>query len=186
VRTTLTLEDDIARLLQEEARRQGKPFKAVVNEALRRGVAPSGKRPVRTPYRVKVHGARLRPGFDLTGFNASRTSWRTRAFFSSAAAVGDDRSLTSIFWLLRAQSRSFDRHETRDPWEVTLNVRSRQTTLRVCVADHARCRLTFTGRRRHREWLRVDLSTRLPVHSDSPGSETCLSNAAMWRIKQKD
>lgn len=39
VRTTLTLDDDVATRLQAEARRSGRPFKAVVNEYLRLGLA---------------------------------------------------------------------------------------------------------------------------------------------------
>ena len=39
VRTTLTLDDDVAARLQAEARRTGKPFKTVVNEHLRLGLA---------------------------------------------------------------------------------------------------------------------------------------------------
>jgi len=56
LRTTLTLEDDIARLLQEEARRPGQALpKPFVNEALRRGLAPQASDRSMT-YRVKVHG----------------------------------------------------------------------------------------------------------------------------------
>lgn len=38
MRTTLTLDDDIAARLQAEARRTGKPFKEVVNAYLRLGL----------------------------------------------------------------------------------------------------------------------------------------------------
>lgn len=47
MRTTLTLEDDVARRLQAEARRTGVPFKTVVNQHLRRSLAQ------RTPRRDK-------------------------------------------------------------------------------------------------------------------------------------
>lgn len=39
MRTTLTLDDDVAARLQTEARRSGRPFKTVVNEYLRAGLA---------------------------------------------------------------------------------------------------------------------------------------------------
>jgi hypothetical protein len=39
VRTTLTLDDDIATRLQAEARRRGLPFKTLVNEHLRAALA---------------------------------------------------------------------------------------------------------------------------------------------------
>ncbi len=40
MRTTLTIEDDLARTLRERARLLNLPFKQVVNDALRRGVSP--------------------------------------------------------------------------------------------------------------------------------------------------
>jgi hypothetical protein len=55
VRTTLTLEDDVAARLQAEARRTGRPFKAVVNEHLRRSLAQR-PRPKGTPrFSVQPH-----------------------------------------------------------------------------------------------------------------------------------
>jgi hypothetical protein len=40
MRTTLTLDDDVAALLKQQARLTGRPFKQVVNEALRAGLLP--------------------------------------------------------------------------------------------------------------------------------------------------
>ena len=40
MRTTLTLDDDIADFLREQARLLGRPFKQVVNDVLRRGMSP--------------------------------------------------------------------------------------------------------------------------------------------------
>jgi len=69
MRTTLTLDPDVARLLEEEAHRQRRPFKQIVNEAIRRGLAPSA--PGRAPgrYRVRPHKTTLRPGIDAGSFN---------------------------------------------------------------------------------------------------------------------
>ena len=39
MRTTLTLDDDVAAKLKAEARRAGRPFREIVNETLRRGLA---------------------------------------------------------------------------------------------------------------------------------------------------
>jgi hypothetical protein len=68
VRTTLTLEPDVARMLEEEARRERKSFKQVVNEAIRRGLSPRARRPA-PPYRVRPHRTSLRPGIDVHAFN---------------------------------------------------------------------------------------------------------------------
>jgi hypothetical protein len=65
VRTTLTLEDDLARALREEARRSGRPLKGIVNETLRAGLAarrsPAARRYRLTP--VSLGG--VVPGVDL-------------------------------------------------------------------------------------------------------------------------
>jgi hypothetical protein len=52
MRTTLTIDDTIARALKELAQRSDKPFKQVVNETLRAGLsAPAARRSKR--YKVK-------------------------------------------------------------------------------------------------------------------------------------
>ena len=63
-RTTLTLEDDVAERINDEARRTGKPVKTVVNEALRAGLVDRGA-PARRPFKVKARSMGLRPEVDL-------------------------------------------------------------------------------------------------------------------------
>lgn len=53
MRTTLTLESDVAVRLERERRKRGIPFKAIVNQVLRAGLdnldaAPRGREPYRT------------------------------------------------------------------------------------------------------------------------------------------
>ena len=50
MRTTLTLEDDVARLLDKEVRRSGNSFKQVVNHFLRLGL--TAKQAARKPFKV--------------------------------------------------------------------------------------------------------------------------------------
>jgi len=66
VRTTLTLDDDVAAKLQSLARRSGRAFRDVVNEVLRRGLARPPATAAREPFRVAARdlGAR-RPGLSL-------------------------------------------------------------------------------------------------------------------------
>jgi hypothetical protein len=68
MRTTLTLDPDVARMLEEEAHRQRKPFKQVVNDAIRRGLGPE-RRSVSRRYRVRPHKTTLRPGIDPQALN---------------------------------------------------------------------------------------------------------------------
>jgi hypothetical protein len=69
VRTTLTLEPDVARLIEEAAARQRKPVKQIVNEAIRRGLASRGASRPAKRYRVQPHRTRLQPGVDAESFN---------------------------------------------------------------------------------------------------------------------
>lgn len=65
MRTTLTLDDDVAAKLKSEARRTGRAFREVVNEALRRGLVSARPAP-RKPFRVKTRSlGGLRPGLSL-------------------------------------------------------------------------------------------------------------------------
>lgn len=63
VRTTLTIDDDLAALLHEQARRTGRTFRDVVNEAIRDGLLRSETEPPCTP---PVHDLGIRPDVDLT------------------------------------------------------------------------------------------------------------------------
>lgn len=61
MRTTLTLDDDVAAKLKAEVRRTGNSFKKVVNEVLRRELnRPAAKE--LPPFKVKARDLGLRPG----------------------------------------------------------------------------------------------------------------------------
>jgi hypothetical protein len=62
VRTTLTLDDDVAVLLSREARKSGEPFKQVVNRYLRAGLAAQS-RPARKPFVVTPINLGLRKDY---------------------------------------------------------------------------------------------------------------------------
>jgi hypothetical protein len=67
VRTTLTLDPDVSSRLKAEMRRSGKPFKEVVNEALRLAFArKSREHTAVAPFEIRPRdlGA-LRPGLSL-------------------------------------------------------------------------------------------------------------------------
>ncbi|AGZ51968.1 antitoxin VapB33 [Mycobacterium kansasii 662] len=67
MRTTLTLDDDVVRLIEEAVHRERRPMKHVINDALRKALAQPMER--RTPYQLKPHRSAVRPGFDFAGFN---------------------------------------------------------------------------------------------------------------------
>ena len=61
MRTTLTLDDDVASLLRKEMRRSGLPMKQAVNHFLRAGLTASAK-PLRKPFVVTPWNQGLPPG----------------------------------------------------------------------------------------------------------------------------
>lgn len=63
MRTTLTLDDDIAARLAKESRRSGASFKEVVNHFLRLGLN-AAKRPTRKPFQVTPFKMELPPGMN--------------------------------------------------------------------------------------------------------------------------
>jgi hypothetical protein len=65
VRTTLTLDDDVAAKLKAEARKSGEPFKQVVNRVLR--AALNGQKQLKSlpPFKIKPRKMGLRPGLSF-------------------------------------------------------------------------------------------------------------------------
>ena len=69
MRTTLTLDRDVAERIERERRRTGKSLKATVNDGLRLGLGLAGK-PLRARrYRVRPHAFGFKPGIDLDRIN---------------------------------------------------------------------------------------------------------------------
>ncbi len=64
MRTTLTLDDDVAAKLRDEARRSGEPFKQIVNRVLRTGLTIRAQAASIPPYKIKARALDLRPGFN--------------------------------------------------------------------------------------------------------------------------
>lgn len=63
MRTTVTLDPDVAAKLKAVARDRDISFKEALNQAVRRGL--SGDTRTASPYRLKVRRLGLRPGIDL-------------------------------------------------------------------------------------------------------------------------
>lgn len=67
MRTTVTLEEDVALKLRETTRARGISFKVAINEAIRAGLADP---PEARPFSVDARPLGLRAGIDLTKANA--------------------------------------------------------------------------------------------------------------------
>ena len=66
MRTTLTLDEDVAAKLKTESRRTGRPFREVVNETLRRGLESRRATAQRHAFKVTARDlGNLKPGLSL-------------------------------------------------------------------------------------------------------------------------
>ncbi len=69
MRTTLTLEPDVAERIKQETRRTGKGMKVLVNEALRMGLGLAARTERPPKFEVQPHSFGLRPGIDRDRMN---------------------------------------------------------------------------------------------------------------------
>jgi hypothetical protein len=69
MRTTLTLDDDVAQKLKRVAHQQKVPFKQLVNDLLRRGLATQEIAPRGRRFRIKTFASPFRPGIDPRRLN---------------------------------------------------------------------------------------------------------------------
>lgn len=65
MRTTLTLDDDLAGLLKRRARELGIPFKEAVNRTIRTGLGEAAADRPRAAPKLISHSFGFRPGIDL-------------------------------------------------------------------------------------------------------------------------
>lgn len=65
MRTTLTIDDDVAAKLRDEMAKSQRSLKEVVNAFLRRGLAAPRDEELASPFTVKARPMGLRNGFDL-------------------------------------------------------------------------------------------------------------------------
>ena len=69
MRTTLTIDDDLAAILERETRRKGMSFKELVNSALRRGLVAEQLVSARKRVVTRPHRFGFKPGIDLDKLN---------------------------------------------------------------------------------------------------------------------
>ncbi len=69
MRTTVTLEPDLAERLKELAHRRRTSFKKILNEAIRRGLAAHEAARHEEPFVVQPHAGGFRPGVDPEKLN---------------------------------------------------------------------------------------------------------------------
>lgn len=87
MRTTLTIDDDLAGLLRRRARELGLPFKEVVNRTLRSGLGEQAKPRRQRPTRTIPHAFGFRPGIDLDKLNQLVDEFEAEAYAAGQHAT---------------------------------------------------------------------------------------------------
>lgn len=85
MRTTLTLDSDIADLLQRTARRDGLSFKRVVNDALRAGLKSQSQLPAQPRFQVQTFDSPFVPGVDPERLQALADTLEVEGFLEDSA-----------------------------------------------------------------------------------------------------
>ncbi len=80
MRTTLTLDDDLAGILKKRSRELGLPFKEMVNNALRKGLQEETPTPKRNVITVRPHDFGFKAGIDFDRMNQLNDELEVEAF----------------------------------------------------------------------------------------------------------
>jgi Arc/MetJ family transcription regulator len=92
MRTTLTIDDDLAAILQKMAAEEGHSFKEVVNQMLRSGIAATGEQTARRqPVAVVTRPLGLREGYDPDRLNQLVDELAVEDFLRKGAKDGSSR-----------------------------------------------------------------------------------------------
>ncbi|MFM9864231.1 MAG: DUF2191 domain-containing protein [Micropepsaceae bacterium] len=85
MRTTLTIDDDLAGLLQQRARETGASFKETVNRTIRAGLGSSAKRRRDAAPKTVPHSFGFRPGIDTDKLGQLVDEMEAEAFAAATA-----------------------------------------------------------------------------------------------------
>ena len=83
MRTTVTLDRDLERVLREIAARTHRPFKKVLNDTLRAGIEHSTDIGRSEPFVLNARPMGLRAGHDPSGFNRLADDLEAEAFLET-------------------------------------------------------------------------------------------------------
>jgi hypothetical protein len=91
MRTTVTLDSDVVRLLKNEAHQRGTSFKVALNEAIRKALVARPLTPRKKPFAVKARPMSLRAGIDPIRLNELSGDLETDAFIAVTERLGKKR-----------------------------------------------------------------------------------------------
>jgi hypothetical protein len=94
MRTTLTIDDDLAGLLKRRAHELGLPFKDVVNRTLRAGLGEDAKPRRQAAPKTIPHTFGFRPGIDLDKLNQLSDELEAEAYVAGKLPAPGPRRAT--------------------------------------------------------------------------------------------
>jgi hypothetical protein len=80
MRTTLTLEPDVAQQIRQLMAEKKLPLKQVVNDALRQGLSKIGRKEKLKPFKVEPFALEFKPGIDRDKLNQLVDELEVEAF----------------------------------------------------------------------------------------------------------
>jgi hypothetical protein len=81
MRTTVTIDPDVERLLEDAMRQTGQSFKATLNQAVRKGLANTISDGDEKPFVVEAQDMGLCPGVDVANIHDLETDLDVDAYF---------------------------------------------------------------------------------------------------------
>jgi hypothetical protein len=84
MRTTVTLEPDLAKKVKALAHRLGLSFKQALNEVIRRGLAAPARREAHARFIITPHAGGFRPGIDPGKLNQLVDQLETEDFIAES------------------------------------------------------------------------------------------------------
>ena len=88
MRTTVTLDPDVVRLLEQAMQARGQSFKQVLNHAVRRGLADAAHAVAEPPFEFEPRPMGLRAGIDPARLNALADDLEAETFLELPARIG--------------------------------------------------------------------------------------------------
>ncbi len=85
MRTTVTLDKDVERMLRDAMHRSRRGFKETLNNTLRAALAGGSGQSKSTPFVVKARALNLRPGIDPASFNRLADELEVEAFVEKSS-----------------------------------------------------------------------------------------------------
>ena len=89
MRTTLTIDDDLAGILKQRAREQGIPFKEAVNRTIRAGLGETAKTRRGSAPKTAPHSFGFKPGVDLDKLGQLADELEVESFAASLERAHD-------------------------------------------------------------------------------------------------